>query len=56
MLPAKCIYGHGEVGCEEGDDENHHDSPEECLRQFHQRYARAFFLQNFGTKNYKAEM
>jgi len=25
-------------------------------RQFHQRFTSTFLVQNFGTKNYKAEM
>jgi hypothetical protein len=31
-----------------------YDSQADC-RQFHQRFTREFFVQNFGAKNYKAE-
>jgi len=26
------------------------------ISQFHQRFTQAFFIQNFGAKNYKAKM
>jgi hypothetical protein len=29
--------------------------PRGPCRQFHQRFTRGFFVQNFGAKNYKAE-